>query len=84
MNCQSPSVTRRRSDDAQLNNPGILDREQDRMEEARKEYAEALQIYQPFAKQDPQRFSADVARIKKLLELLPRQAVAKTPCQTAN
>jgi hypothetical protein len=42
------------------------------MEEARKELDEALQIYQPFAKQDPERFSADVARIKKLLELLPR------------
>jgi hypothetical protein len=27
-----------------LNNLGILDREQGRMEEARKEYAEALQI----------------------------------------
>ena len=51
------------------------------MEEARKEYAEALQIYQPFAKQDPQRFSADVARIKKLLELLPRQALAKAPAK---
>ena len=35
------------------------------MEEARKEYAEALQIYQPFAKQDPQRFLADVAEDKE-------------------
>jgi hypothetical protein len=46
------------------------------MEEARKEYAEALQIYQPFAKQDPQRFLADVAEDKEAAG-----AVTETSCR---
>jgi hypothetical protein len=57
------------------------------VEEARKEYAEALQIYQPFAKQDPQRFSADcredkeaagtVTEIKLSLSTLPNRKLAR-------
>jgi len=51
-----------------LKNLGVLDRGQGRMEEARKEYAEALQIYETLAKQDSPRFSVDVTRVKELLE----------------
>ena len=39
--------------------------------EARQELDEALQIYEPFAKQDSQRFSADVTKVEKLLAELP-------------
>jgi hypothetical protein len=53
-----------------LNNLGILDRDQGRMEEARKEWSEALQIYETLARKDSPRFSADVTRVKKLLEEL--------------
>ena len=53
-------------------NLGIPDRDQNRMEEARKDYEEALNIYEAFAKQDPEEFSSDVKRVKKLLEELPR------------
>jgi len=41
-------------------------------EQARKELDEALKIYEPFVEQDPQRFFADVTRIKKLLQEIPR------------
>jgi hypothetical protein len=44
-----------------LNNVGILE-DQNRMEEARKELVEALTIYESFAKNNPERFSADVTR----------------------
>ena len=43
-----------------------------RMAEAREEYEEALKIFQDFAKQDPEQYTADVQRLKKLLEELPR------------
>ena len=36
------------------------------------EYEEALKIYEAFAKQDPEQFSPDVNRLKKLLEELPK------------
>ena len=52
------------------NNLGIPDRDQNRM--ARKEYEEALKIYEDFAKQDPEQFTTDVQRLKKLLEELPK------------
>ena len=55
-----------------LNNLGVLNHDQKRMEEARQELGEALQIYEPFAKQDSQRFSADVTRVEKLLGELPK------------
>jgi hypothetical protein len=42
------------------------------MEEARKDYEEALNIYEACAKQDPEEFSSDVKRVRKLLEELPR------------
>jgi tetratricopeptide repeat protein len=54
-----------------LNNLGNLDRGQGRMEEARKEFAEALQIYETLARQNSPRFSTDVRRVKKLMEQLP-------------
>ena len=53
-----------------LNNLGVLDSDQGWMEEARKEFAEALQIYETLARQDSLRFSAEVTRVKKLLEKL--------------
>ncbi len=55
-----------------LNNLGILDHYQNRMAEARKEYEEALKIYEAFAKQDPEQFTTDVKRLKKLLQELPK------------
>jgi hypothetical protein len=42
------------------------------MEEAGKEYEEALKIYEALAKQGPEEFSSDVKRVRKLLEELPR------------
>ena len=54
-----------------LNNLAILDCNQSGLEEARKEFAETLQIYEGLAKQNPERFSRDVERVKKLLTKLP-------------
>jgi len=54
-----------------LHNVGNLDRDQNRTEQARKELDEALQIYEPFAKQDPEKFSSDIKRVKRLLAELP-------------
>jgi thymidylate kinase len=54
------------------NNLGIPDRDQNRMEDTRKEYEEALKIYEAFAKQDPEQFTTDVKRLKKLLKELPK------------
>jgi hypothetical protein len=55
-----------------LHNMGELGRERKRTQEARKELDEALRIYQPLANQDPEQFSPDVTRVKKLLDELPR------------
>jgi len=55
-----------------LNNLGILDYDQNRKAEARKDYEEALKIYEDFAKEDLEQFMADVQRLKKLLEELPK------------
>jgi hypothetical protein len=49
-----------------------LHRAQNRMEEARKAFEEALQIYEAFAKEDPDQFSTDVTRVNKLLAELPK------------
>ena len=57
---------------ATLNNLGILDRAQNRPEEARKAFEEALNIYKSLAKQDPDQFSPLVERMKKLLKHLPK------------
>ena len=57
---------------AGLNNLGILDRAQNRPEDARKAFEEALRIYEAFAKQDPDQFLPLVERMKKLLKHLPR------------
>jgi tetratricopeptide (TPR) repeat protein len=54
-----------------LNNLGLLDRDQNRMDEARRAFEEALGIYQRFVARDPERFGKDVARIKALIEKLP-------------
>jgi hypothetical protein len=55
-----------------LNNLGLLDRDQNRMAEARKDYEEALAIYEAFAQRDPELFKADVERLKRLLKELPK------------
>jgi tetratricopeptide (TPR) repeat protein len=44
-----------------LNNLGNLDRDQGHVEEARKEYAEALQIRRELAQKDPETYRSDVA-----------------------
>ena len=49
-----------------LNSLGILDRDQNRVEEARNEYSEALKIYESFAVKNPERFSGDVTRAKNV------------------
>jgi tetratricopeptide repeat protein len=55
-----------------LNNLGILDRDQNRLAAARKDYEEALQIYEAFAQRDPEQFSVDVERLRRLLRELPK------------
>ena len=64
-------MARQRGEDSNtarvLNNLGVLDRNQNRMEEARREYDEALGIYQRFAARDPDRFTMDVKRVKALI-----------------
>ena len=55
-----------------LNNLGILDRDQRQTKEARRAFEEALKIYEAYAKQNPEQFSSDVKRVKKLLEELHR------------
>jgi tetratricopeptide (TPR) repeat protein len=55
-----------------LNNLGILYSDQHQTEEARRAFEEALKIYEAYAKQNPEQFSSDVKRVKKLLEDLHR------------
>jgi hypothetical protein len=55
-----------------LNTLGILDSDQHQTEEARRAFEEALKIYQAYSKQNPEQFSSDVKRVKKLLEELQR------------
>jgi len=43
-----------------LNSLGILDQGRNRMRAARKEYEEALKIYEALERQDPEQFSPDV------------------------
>jgi DNA-directed RNA polymerase subunit F len=57
---------------ATLNNLGILNRAQNRPEEARKTFEEALKIFEAFAKQDPDQFSPLVERMTTLLKHLPK------------
>ena len=46
---------------ATLNNLGILDRLQNRMDDARQHYEEALKIYRQLAQQNPAKYLPDVA-----------------------
>ena len=55
-----------------LNNLGDLDRDQGRMEEARKEYAEALQIYRELAQKNPETYRPYVATTLNNLGVLDR------------
>jgi hypothetical protein len=42
------------------------------MAEARKEYAEALAIYESYAQKNPERFAPEVTRTQSLLAELPK------------
>jgi hypothetical protein len=53
-----------------LNNLAVLDRDQKRMEAARKGLEEALDIYERFAERNPERFQSDVAQVKRDLQAL--------------
>ena len=53
-----------------LTNLGILLRRENQLAEARQAYAEALKIYERFAKSNPLRYQRDVVRVKALLESL--------------
>jgi len=53
-----------------LNNLGVLHRDQNRVEDARKAYEEALRIYEDFAKKAPDRYARDVERTQRLLKEL--------------
>jgi hypothetical protein len=53
-----------------LNNLGILTIAQNRMDEARQAFEEALGIFQRFAARDPEQFRADVARLEQRLSRL--------------
>ena len=55
-----------------LNNLANLDSAQNRMEAARKEYEEALEIFQQFAARNPDKFQPDVAQVKALLQAIPK------------
>lgn len=55
-----------------LNNLGVLHRDQNRMDEARKAYEEALTIYEKFAGENSERFKGDVTRIRLLLRSLDK------------
>ena len=55
-----------------LNNLGILYSGQHQTEETGRAFEEALKIYEAYAKQNPEQFSSDVKRVKKLLEELHR------------
>ena len=55
-----------------LNNLGILDSDQNRMEEARKEFAEALQIRRELAQKNPETYRPDVAMTLNNLGILDR------------
>src|SRR5438270_849470 len=52
------------------NNLGIPDRDQNRMEEARKEYEEALKIYRELAQKNPETYLPDVATMLNNLGIL--------------
>jgi tetratricopeptide (TPR) repeat protein len=55
-----------------LNDLASLDRDQERMETARKELEEALGIFEQFAATNAERFQSDVARVKLLLKDLTK------------
>jgi hypothetical protein len=60
-----------------LNNLGFLDKNQNRIEESRLNYSEALSIYRQLAQGDRARFAGDVARVEASLEELDKIAPRK-------
>ncbi|MGA8657615.1 MAG: tetratricopeptide repeat protein [Chthoniobacterales bacterium] len=56
-----------------LNNLGVLDSDQNRLEEARNDYGEALKIYRELAQRDPQTYLPSVARTLNNLGILDRE-----------
>ncbi|MDP2834732.1 MAG: tetratricopeptide repeat protein [Pseudomonadota bacterium] len=55
-----------------LNNLGVLHRNQNRMEAARKAYDEALSIYREFAARSPETFMPYVRKVQANLDRLPK------------
>jgi len=60
-----------------LNNLGLLDRNQNRIQESRAHYTEAMAIYQKLAQRDPARYTGDIARIEASLEELGKIAPSR-------
>jgi len=60
-----------------LGNLGILDATQNRMEEARAHYREAISIYKEFSKRDPSRYTVDIATIESALAKLEQKTTNK-------
>ena len=52
----------------------VLDKKQNRVEDARAHFTEALNIYRIFAQGDPTRYANDVARIEVALQGLENNA----------
>jgi hypothetical protein len=57
-----------------LNNLGFLDRNQNRIEESRAHYTEAITIYRELALGDSARFAGDIARVEASLKELREQS----------
>jgi len=51
-----------------LNNLGVLNRAQNRMDDARTHYDEVLKIYQALAKKNPERYQRDVESVERFLK----------------
>jgi hypothetical protein len=60
-----------------LNNLGILDLVQNRMDEARGHYREVISIYKELSKRDPYKYAADIARVELILAKLGQNTTDK-------
>ena len=57
-----------------LNNLGFLDRNQNRIEEFRAHYTEAMTIYRELAQGDSARYAGDIARVEASLKELKEKS----------
>jgi tetratricopeptide (TPR) repeat protein len=64
-----------------LNNLGLLDRDQNRPDEARREFEEALQTYRELAQKNPATYRPDVARTLNNVGMLDRDQVRMKEAQ---